>query len=113
MKQKLILWLLSLLIPRYTEEQKRRINMFKSMFKVHFEGFEDVVPDEPLPVYKLGVTNLEYQFVDNILHVDVTVEKPGLLIGKGGKTIDGLNTYLSGRDMRVHIKESNIWKYLK
>lgn len=49
------------------------------------------------------------------LEFEVTLNWPGLLIGKGGWTIDALieylKEYLSKEQVVIKIKESKLWKY--
>ena len=128
MKKKLILWLIALLTPLYTKREKERINRFKSYFRIYFEGtYEENDTINFIPVSRFGITDLEFKFSEilpknalglrtkKVLMLDVTIvlERPGLLIGKGGKTIDNFNNWLSKYYMKVHIKESKLWNRLK
>jgi len=110
MKQRIIIWLLSLLVPSYTKEQKAMINKFKSIFRLYFE---DEFSHDPHSILSFGITSLQYEFEGEILHVTVVLEKPGLLIGVGGKTISNLNSWLKRINTEVHIEESKLWNYLK
>lgn len=72
------------------KENERRI---KSLFVTYFDGCYDVDPRPNVPnTFTMGVCKLEYDASDNCL--EVSLRRPGLLIGKGGETIDGLKKYL-------------------
>lgn len=113
MKQKLILWLISLLTPSYSRREKEMINRFKSYFHIYFEGIDCDDAIDPHLISTFGITGLRFEFKDGFLHIWVILERPGLLIGKGGKTIDGLNKWLESSKMIVHIKESKLWNYIR
>lgn len=55
--------------------------------------------------YQMGITLINYDELANELHV--YLRRPGLLIGKGGKTIDALKVYL-GCEIRIH-EVRNLW----
>lgn len=85
----------------------------KRKFRAFFEGWE--TNDEAvvqIPVERLGVTNIEMIKSKGNIELEVTLERPGLLIGKGGSTIDALQKYLSEVDNPVVIKivESKLWR---
>ena len=63
----------------------------KSLFLTYFDGCYgfDAVPNTA-NTFAMGVCKLEYQ--NNKLTVHL--RRPGLLIGKGGRTIDALAEYL-------------------
>lgn len=64
-----------------------------------------VVKDYPT-LQKMGITDLNYCEYSNILYV--TLMHPGILIGKGGKTIDAIEDDLrsSYEGIRIEIKEN-------
>lgn len=118
MKKKLLLWVLKQLNPKYTKKQIELINKFKSTFRIFFEGgYEyDQVYDVYIPLTQFGITNLDFSFTkDQKLNVKITLVRPGILIGKGGKTIDSLTNYL--KDVcnlnELTIEESKLWNRLK
>jgi len=47
--------------------------------------------------FKLGISKLEY--IDDVLHVHL--RRPGLLIGKGGDTINYISNYIKSK-IEVH-----------
>lgn len=46
-------------------------------------------------IYNLGITNFEVRKLKNNYIIDITLKRPGLLIGKGGSTYDNLIKYLN------------------
>jgi hypothetical protein len=101
-----------LFLNKKHEELKRRL---KHLFRAHFEGFgdpcEDPMSHTRTPISKYQITDLKFKFYKSKIIIIVTTERPGLLIGKGGRTIDGLTQWLSERTMpvEIQIKESKIW----
>jgi len=65
----------------------------KSLFVTYFDGCygTEPVPDT-LTTYRMGVCKLEYKDTENELVVHL--RRPGLLIGKGGRTRNALIKYL-------------------
>jgi hypothetical protein len=74
----------------------------KSLFLTYFDGCygHDANPNLPT-TFAMGVCKLEY--IDNTLTVHL--RRPGLLIGRGGRTIDTLAKYL---DCKINIVEVNL-----
>jgi len=87
---------------------------YKQSIIVFFEGVREynMEPIVDLPVTKLGITNFEFKRIKKELQITITLQRPGLLIGKHGGTINSLTKYLSNKDLSVKIlvKESNVWK---
>jgi len=75
--------------------------------KIGFENFFDSnVTNQSIPnTYAMGVCRLDYDMVMNRLTVHL--RRPGLLIGKGGRTINELQDYL---ECTVQVEEVNIYK---
>lgn len=99
----------------YTKEQKSFINSVKSGFQNYFDGvldYEPVIPN--LPLSRLCIESLNFEFKENICEITITLQRPGLLIGKGGSTIDGLVKYLSDKDYTVkfQIVTSKLWNHI-
>ena len=64
-------------------------NKYKSLFLTYFDGCYNVEPEPDTPsTYQMGVCKLEYFEQTNTLMVHL--RRPGLLIGKGGRTINKL-----------------------
>lgn len=63
----------------------------------------------------MQITDFKFEFIDDKFNVTVILQRPGLLIGKGGRIIDALRKYLN--DLcnvdQLTIEESNIWKRVK
>jgi len=86
----------------------------KTLFKLYFEGCDNSGYDahEYIPIIKFGVTDLKFTKFPDKIEMMITLERPGLLIGKAGRTIDGVAAYLTRLlDIKVdiRIRESNIW----
>jgi len=86
----------------------------KTLFRAILEG-DEYIESEPIIGYemfrKLQITNIEVK-IDKIITITVTLERPGLLIGKAGRTIDELTERLSKRlndKVEIIIKDSEIW----
>ena len=63
----------------------------------------------------LKITDVNAKKKMNKIIVTITLGRPGLLIGKGGKTIDDLNGYLADRfkkEVKIKIIESKYIDYL-
>lgn len=116
MKTKFINWLLYLLQPKFTDEQIRRIDFTKSIFKTYFDGCYGVDPiAKTITTLNLGITNIEFKFNKDLLVMTITLLRPGLLIGRHGETIDKLSEYLSNgkKPVKIHIIESKLWNRIK
>lgn len=113
MKKKLLTWLYNYLQPKYSKEQKAQINRFKHHFRTYFEGCYGSEPEVAILVKNFEITDLIFEFENNTLIVTVVLCRPGVLIGRSGKVIDGLNTYLLSDNMEVRIKESKLWHQIK
>jgi len=116
MKTNLINWLIKLLQPKYTKEQIKRINSIKARFQIFFDGIYDEVPAQvSITTWQLGITNFDFEFKGNLLIMTITLLRPGLLIGKGGTTIDLVSAFLSTNEhsVEIKIKESKLWNRLK
>lgn len=99
-------------IKRYFERRKiekeinsltpRRVRRLMSQFFVNEDISRDV----------LEITDVDVKIKKKLVTVTVTLGRPGLLIGKMGKTIDALKEYLENmieRDVEILIKESKLW----
>lgn len=75
-------------------------------FELFFEGIPNYVePIVDISTYTMGITKLKFDLNNNILHV--YLRQPGLLIGKGGETINRAEKYL---DCNIQIHEvKNLW----
>jgi hypothetical protein len=98
-----------------------KIKELKGSFRTFFEGISDLCPnvyDKYINVSTMEITNLEFNFLPkgnadkHFIEMWVTLGRPGILIGKGGKTINALIEYLSDAEyeVRILIKESNLWR---
>lgn len=103
-------WFWNIKGHKLSERQKR---FLKTNFRWFFEGYDYM--DEPvidIPIPKFGITNLRFrEFKDKIVF-EITLERPGILIGKGGRCINSLTEHLTERmskKVEILIKESKLW----
>lgn len=95
------------------EKRRRKLWEVKYLFRSFFEGYDET--DEPIIPIRIDTFQITYFTVDfkekeNV--VNITLGRPGILIGKGGKTIDTLREFLTKRlkkPTRIHITESKLW----
>lgn len=95
-----------------TKQQKEIIKRIKSIFMSYFEGTYEDAPISNTPLSRLGITNLDFYFKESgLILLQVTLERPGLLFGKGGSTIFALEKRLSTPEntVRILIIESKLW----
>ena len=116
MKEKLINWLLKSLEPKLSENQRKQINDFKMAFKLFFEGYDgrDTQAYKTyVPIISFGITDLKFTFTEtNKLNVTIVLQRPGLLIGKGGETITSLAGFMKKNHNvnKIDIEESKLWR---
>lgn len=67
-------------------------------------------------LHQLQITNLKSRVKNNEIQFIVTLQRPGLLIGKGGKDLNKLETDLSimlEKPVKIFIKECSLWNWNK
>ena len=80
---------------------KDKSKKYKSLFLTYFDGTYGIDPTpNTANTFAMGVCKLEYNEKENKLIVHL--RRPGLLIGKGGRTIDALEKHL---DCKIEIVE--------
>jgi ribosomal protein S3 len=85
---------------------KDKSKYYKSLFLTCFDGGYEIEPEPNTPsTFEMGVCKLEYEEDSNTLNVHL--RRPGLLIGKGGRTINTLDEHL---DCHIRIIEVNLIK---
>ena len=84
---------------------------FVRNFQTYFCGCYGFEAIDPHDIYKFGITDFKLFNEGETYKFVVTLTRPGLLIGKGGRTIDGLKDFLSygDRDVSVHLIENKMW----
>lgn len=90
-----------------------KIKELKNRFRIFFEGNGFSFNINTISILSMGITDLQFAFKNaNLIELTVTLERPGLLIGKGGSTIDALEQYLSNDETKVKILiiESTLWR---
>ena len=96
-------WILSIVMPRFSPECENSKRL-KSLFLTYFDGCYDIDPEPNTHnTFAMGVCKLEYKDNELIVHL----RRPGLLIGKGGRTITALAKQL---DCKIGIVEVNLRK---
>lgn len=79
---------------------------YKSLFLTYFDGCYGIDAEPNTSnTFAMGVCKLEYDEKENKLTVQL--RRPGLLIGKGGLTINALQKHL---DCKIEIVEINLLK---
>ncbi len=84
----------------------------KFAFRFYFEGSPDEAAIEPCLIKNFEITDFSVDYTEEETIVKITLVRPGLLIGKGGKTIDGLTKYLNKYqpNTKIHLIESKLWR---
>ena len=94
-------------------QRKTELWKAKMEFRAALEGSEWTTERGFLggyPFSSLGVTNFRMSIRKGVRHVTVTLERPGILIGKSGSTINGVEKQMSQyMPTEIHIVESRLW----
>lgn len=116
---KLICELYSLegLMELQRKEINRQINIenkFKYVFKYFFQGDEYDVPPFGIltDIVKFHIIDFKFKHTESSVDIEIWLGHPGLLIGKGGSTIDSLTKYLNDNlsvEVKLSLKEKSIW----
>ena len=77
------------------ETTKQERNHFKIAFIEYFEGGDWAELVEYCNITKFGISLIEFTKVNNTITVSMFIARPGLLIGKSGRTIDGVTNYIN------------------
>lgn len=82
------------------------IENMKAKFITFFDGCYGFEPDPSLPnTFSMGVCKLDYDEDKNVLTVHL--RRPGLLIGKAGRTLERASKHL---ECEIKIIEELLWK---
>ena len=95
-------------LARQIEDQRS----LKNQFRYFFEGWEGDGAIVDIPIHKFGITDIKFNETDEATEMTVTLERPGILIGRAGTVINQLTTHLSeyhGCPVKVLIIESKLW----
>jgi hypothetical protein len=76
---------------------------YKSLFLGYCDGCYDDFPKGDANTFQMGICLLQYNEKENVL--EVYLRRPGLLIGKGGENIKGIEEYLG---IKIKIHEINL-----
>ena len=91
------------------EDSKIKLRIKHSIARYFEEDFDG---NGFYSVSQLGITDIIIKIEDKVITIDITLERPGLLIGKAGRTIDGLTAYLERlheKKIKIKIHESVLW----
>lgn len=109
------------MIGEISRELQRKL---KFNFRFFFEGIsvggvEEIPPIIDIPILNLGICAINFSKNKNDITMEVVLERPGLLIGRAGTTINRLNEFLNefinndddfkDFNINVTIKESKLW----
>lgn len=122
----------------YSKRNKRRKEFerkLKNNFRHYFEGFyccvideveEIVAPIHKMDLRKLGISDIRFYYEPSgtqsrSVHVTFVLDRPGILVGKGGVLIDKVNSHLNDlmkSDLRevsmsrikLNVKQCRIWE---
>ena len=103
--EKYIALLYRIFTKRLTKEIR---NTLKSKFRYFFtdEGWGSL--------NVLLITDIKFYNKDNIIIMEITLGRPGLLIGKSGTTINKITKHLNDNDymkeVKIIIVESKLWE---
>jgi len=103
-------------IQDFLNPWKRNVDVSKAIysFYVEVDDFEYCLDRSKL--LALHITNILARKENGILVVKIELERPGILIGKGGKDFNVLHSYLEQElNCLVDIKiiESTLWNFRK
>lgn len=86
----------------------------KCAFKDFFETSEYSTAIVDIPLKHFGITSIDFKFNKSDTIMIITLDRPGLLIGKGGEQFNILQKYLSVYNdvpVKIEIIESKMWNY--
>ena len=95
-------------LARQISDQKS----LKRQFRMFFEGYEGYEAVVEIPIHKFGITDIQFNETDTATEMTITLERPGILIGRAGTVINQLKEYLSehhGAPVKILIIESKLW----
>lgn len=91
----------------------------KSAFKIFFEGGydHDQIYETYIPIRNFEITDISFLEYPHKVEMLITLARPGILIGIGGRTIDAIKYYLNNvhskdfdnKPILINIKESKLW----
>lgn len=99
-------------IKRYFERRKRKQELHTITSQRVRRRMSQFFVNEDINRSVLEITDVDVKIKKKLVIVTVTLGRPGLLIGKMGRTIDALTEYLKKileRDVEILIKESKLW----
>lgn len=88
----------------YQTENGKKLRQLVWAFRAFFQGDQDCGLEPVIPQLVSSLQVTDFKLKDGKLIV--TLCRPGLLIGRGGNTIDSLQRAL---DCKISIVESNLW----
>jgi len=95
-------------LTRQISDQKS----LKQQFRMFFEGYEGYEAVVEIPIHKFGITDIQFNETDEATEMTITLERPGILIGRAGTVINQLTSHLTGyhgAPVKILIIESRLW----
>lgn len=95
---------------------KRNVKVSRAIFNHYTYIDQDQFYISKEKLLKLHIINITTRVEKGILNIKIELENPGILIGKGGKDINSLKTYLEeelGCLVDIIIIESKLWQFNK
>lgn len=93
-------------------------NELTNMLRAYFEGDEwlNPIPGTGTPINRLEITRIRFKkTMKGVVIMEIHSCRPGLLIGKGGGTIKGLETFLNGNGDKTPVKiklvDDKMWNH--
>ena len=99
-------------IKRYFERKKRKQELRSITPKKVRRLINQFFENESIVRQSLEITDVVVKNKRSYVEVTITLGRPGLLIGKGGSTIDALILYLERvleKKFEIKIIESKLW----
>lgn len=95
--------------------RKKREKQRQDLLKEIKRGMVSYWETNDMSRIPMGITNVDFKKEKDILNITVTLERPGLLIGKTGRNIDGLRKALKKclkQKVEVLLIEDKSWRNL-
>jgi ribosomal protein S3 len=99
-------------LRKYFEKRKIKKELHSPTPKRIRRWMQQFFENEDIVRCRLEITAVDVKIKRHKITVTVTLGRPGLLIGKAGRTIDALKAYLekiAEREVEIKIKESKLW----
>lgn len=94
---------------------KRNVDVSKVIY-LFFTDIDEFDSINHYRLHSLQINNILARKEKGILHIQIELERPGLLIGKGGSTINNLQNQIEKELnclVEINIVESTLWNFNK